>query len=969
MRRALLILLILCGVPGHGVAATLKGKVLDGSGNPVPSLALSVVGSSPAVEYVVRTNEQGAFTQSIEAGLYTISLPGSTSEVILIRVESSEERNLVLQSDDKGLLALSTSISMAPPETPESDPSLAQIRDYEVQLEPDETVVRQTKASVDLVNPFPAQKGGRFHGSVYWFHRNDNFDARNFFDPVGEPLPEYKRNQFGVSLAATLKKNINLLGTFEGLRIIQGSTLLSHVPTTAMKNGDFSGLTQQLVDPVTRVPFEGNRVPETRIHPVSRGLLSLLPDPNRSDLDRNYVNSNPTVRDRNTWSFRMDHQLAGGSNYVARYWMSDGSDFFVQPLPSFGSRRSGRDQEGGFSHTQKISNRLVATGRLGFSRNTSFLSSVNAGQSGLLASVGIAGLEVADPADEGYPDFRLSGYASFGDAGLPVSATLNRYDFEAGITYTPANHSIRVGGALNAYQANDNQSDSLRRGRFSFNGYYTGDAFADFLLGVPDTASRAIGSDRLDLRRKSWSLYARDDWKLGSRLSLSWGLTYNYFQPFRSLHDNISGFYPLLFEPPITGEIVQAGSERANELGLGPAGEGGMVFPDRNDLAPSFGIAYRPTGSNRLVLRGAYSVGYNPLGRDYFVSYLGRNYPYYYTQTSLSPIDQALIDLSTPFETEVPLELSVRGIETQLRTSYIHYWQAGVQNEIVRQWNVELWYQGSKGVHMPRVLAANVPLPGPGEVQPRRPNPDYGRFNILTGGAAYTRHSFDAALERRLADGLSVKSGFDWQRTMSDIFYGNPSNPRDLAGERAASDYPPSMQFFLNYIVDLPFGKTGRFGRDIPPVGRELISGWRLSGITQVQGGSRFSVVASGDPNSDGVPDDRPDRIGPGTLDSSRRSIDAWFATGDFASPSPYSFGNSGRNILLGPAYVNWDLSVIKQTRFSDGNLVELRVELFNAFNQVNFESPNAVYGTSVFGKVFGAHRAREIEVALRYSF
>ncbi len=140
-------------------------------------------------------------------------------------------------------------------------------------------------------------------------------------------------------------------------------------------------------------------------------------------------------------------------------------------------------------------------------------------------------------------------------------------------------------------------------------------------------------------------------------------------------------------------------------------------------------------------------------------------------------------------------------------------------------------------------------------------------------------------------------------------------------------------------------------------------------GSLAAQGGSRFSVTSSGDPNNDGVSDDRPDRLGPAVLAASDRGVDAWFSAGDFAAPLPYSYGNSGRNILVGPPYVNWDLSVIKQTRFSDGNLVELRVELFNALNQVNFETPNAVYGTSVFGKIFGAHRAREIEVALRYSF
>ncbi len=363
---------------------------------------------------------------------------------------------------------------------------------------------------------------------------------------------------------------------------------------------------------------------------------------------------------------------------------------------------------------------------------------------------------------------------------------------------------------VSAIQANNNRSDGLRRGRFSFNGYYTGDAFADFLLGLPDTASRGIGSDRSDLRRRTWSAYARDEWKVGPRLSLSYGLTYSYFPPFRSLRNNVSGFIPLLFDPPQDGEIVIAGSENAKHLGLGGAGKGGLVLPDRNDLAPSFGVAYRPTGSNRLVLRTSYSLAYSPLGRDSFVSYLGRNFPFYYVQTALSPVDQASLDLGNPFATTVPAELSVRGIEPTLRTAYIHYWQLGLQNEIFRQWKLEMWYQGSKGVHMARAIAANVPLPGPGAVQPRRPNPDFGRFNILTGSGAFTRQSLDLALERRLSNGMSLKSGFDWQVSLGDTFYGNPSNPRNLAAERAQSDYPPARQLYLNYIIDLPFGKTGR---------------------------------------------------------------------------------------------------------------------------------------------------------------
>jgi len=174
----------------------------------------------------------------------------------------------------------------------------------------------------------------------------------------------------------------------------------------------------------------------------------------------------------------------------------------------------------------------------------------------------------------------------------------------------------------------------------------------------------------------------------------------------------------------------------------------------------------------------------------------------------------------------------------------------------------------------------------------------------------------------------------------------------------------------LRYILDLPFGR-GRLLASKVGNGwsQKVVDGWRLTGITRLQDGNRFSVFMAGDLNNDGLSGERPDRVGNGNLDSSERSIDRWFAAEDFVTPAPYSFGNSGRNILEGPGYQNWDVSIVKQTRFSDGDAVELRVELFNAFNKVNFYTPVAELGTSSFGKVFGAGRAREIEVALKYSF
>jgi hypothetical protein len=276
-------------------------------------------------------------------------------------------------------------------------------------------------------------------------------------------------------------------------------------------------------------------------------------------------------------------------------------------------------------------------------------------------------------------------------------------------------------------------------------------------------------------------------------------------------------------------------------------------------------------------------------------------------------------------------------------------------------------YIGRKGKNL-RVIPGNVPEPGPEEVQQRRPNPDLGMFSIVTDGGSWGGHSLEISAQRRLSKGLAFNSGFEWNRILDENFYMNPSNPRNLNAEKATAFWFPQRGFFLNYIIDLPLG-TGHWLGSTSSWGQYVLDGWRLSGITHIRDGRFFSAMMPGDPNNDGVSGDRPNRIGPGNLDSEARSVDQWFNTADFAEPPAYGFGDAGRNILMAPGYHSWDVSVIKQTRLSDGDVLEFRVEFFNAFNQVNFEQPDRDFGTSVFGKIFGAERAREIEIALKYSF
>lgn len=851
------------------------------------------------------------------------------------------------------------------------DPSLVKVDEFKIQLGEEAAAFRRSQSGsiAEIVNPFSVRKRGRIYGSLYEFHRNDNFDARNFFDPVGQNLPEYKRNQFGGSFGVLASDRLTLFGTYDGLRINKGSTIISHVPTLEMKKGDFSALPETLVDPFTGDPFLNNQIPKERIHPVSAKLLGVIPDPNRSDPSRNFVNSLPQVQNDDTFTGRVDYEFSENSKLFASYSLRNGNEIEVNSLPIFGATTKGRNQSISIEYNHDFSENMVASLGLKFSRETEQQLSAQAGQHGLLASLGITGLSPLDDLDEGYPSFDISGYAGLGgDTDWPNTVFLNNLEISPAFTYVRGRHNMEFGVEIGAYQINNTRTGGTRRGSFEFTGDYTGDAFADFLLGIPVVAERGIGSDRADLRRRTWMLFARNDWKINRKFSLSLSLAYNYFPFYRSQRDNVATFAPLLFEPPRNGTIVVTGSTEASRLGLSGLSSGQAVYNDRNDWAPDIGLAFSPLGNNRLVIRSSYQLHYDPLEEDHALEYVGRNYPFFYTERAEASEDSPDLNLGNPFQTAIPTELNIRAIEPHIRNSYIQEWHMSIQYEFLRNWNAEVSYVGAKSSRSPRNLVANVPLPGPGTLQDRRPNPAYGRFSILTGSGSSSENSLQLDLMKRVSNGFSLQSSYRWNRVFSNDG-DEPSNPRNLRAERAPEGQ--EHQFFLDYILDLPLGRGQAFPLEWTGRLRRIFEGWRLSGKTTFSSGSRFTPRLSGDPNNDGVRGDRPDRIGSGLLDSSLRTIDHWFDTSAFVTPrQQYGFGNSGRNVLLAPGSRNWDISFIKRTRITDsGNLLEFRVQLFNAFNNTNFSKPNSTFGIPDFGKIFGAGRAREIEIALKYSF
>ena len=630
VRRLITSLWIFLVLWGRLQAAEIQGKVLDEFGKPLADVSVVATNLDSGETMRCSTGRLGEFALEFPNGDYSVALRGIPVEIIesgslndlhLIVTDQTAQVTIRIQLGESGEKRL---VLQSPGESAESltglEAELAAIRDFEIRL-PSTAGAPPAFDLESTLNPFPAGRHGRLHGSVYEFHRNDNLDARNFFDPVGESLPEYKRNQFGFSLAVSLTSKIQLLGSYDGLRIVQGSTLLSHVPTTRMKEGDFgsllSGGGMGIKDPLSGADFLHNRLPVARIHPVAKRLLGLLPDPNREDEDRNYVNNQPVVQNQDSFSQKLDYEVNDHSKLSVDLSWTNGDAVRVHPLPAFVADEQSGSYDLRLHMSRTLSRRLSANGTLRFIRSSSERLSRNSGEAGLINSLGISGLNVTDPVDEGYPEFSLSGYTGFGDSSSPVTSAFNGLFPELSLSYALEAHTLGFGAYFDFRQYNNYRSGGAHRGRFVFNGYYTGDAFADFLLGMPEVASRAVGSDRSDLRGSNWLFYFGDSWKVTPRLSTSITLSYAVYPPYRAAHPNVSGFAPLLFEPSQAGALVVAGTAEAIERGL-PDDPRSMVFTDWNNWAPRLGFSYNLLGTSRLVIHASYGITYESTSPWYY---------------------------------------------------------------------------------------------------------------------------------------------------------------------------------------------------------------------------------------------------------------------------------------------------------------------------------------------------------------
>jgi hypothetical protein len=821
------------------------------------------------------------------------------------------------------------------------------------------------------------------HGTVFEFFRNSALDARDFFEDPAVKKASFKQNQFGGTLGGPILKNkLFAFGDYQATIIRNPQTLISSVPTAAVRTGDFSGAENSTIfDPQTGLPFPGNIIPADRIDPISFAVLNLYPLPNQPGFRNNFKIS-PVEQDRiDQGDGRLDYNISQSNQLFARYSMSGRTDVVPTPLPGPANGGGGNTGNGfedtkgaALGYTHVFSPAVVNEFRLGFNYVHIRRGVPPGGNKLPPPELRVPGVP-DNPSTNGITLFRPNGYRRTGDPGFaPTILASQERQIRDVLSLTRGKHTIKLGAEMrwsefNIFQVAD------PNGSFTFTGQFTSDpagimdsgsSIADELLGLPVTSSLSTLLN-LGNRQHVPNVLAQDDFKVNRQLTLNLGVRYDYFSPIVEVNNKQTNF------DFATGQLIVANRNGASR---------GLVDVDHHNIVPRMGFAWSPFDSGKSVLRGAYGIFYSgqeirtaaPLQLAYNVPFFSRAI---FTSDGVTP----LLTVSGGFPAVDPanaVDPPITSVDQRLKTPYYQQWNLAIQQALPSQMSLEIAYAGSKGTHLQVVTDQNqVQTPGPGDVQSRRPFPNFNSFTSIQNRGNSTYHSLQLKLQKRYSSGLSFLSSYTLSKAINDLpeiccAQPFPQDTYNLAAEKGLADFDQRQRWVTSFDYELPFGPGRR--HNIENRTLDLIAGgWHVGGIYTMASGFPFSPLIGFDPSNTGSQGLlRPDRIGNGNLPSDQRSPELWFDVNAFAAPADFTFGNAGRNILTGPGERVLDGSIRKEFSLIKEQKLEFRAEFFNMLNHPYFAQPDNFLddGPGSFGTITSLSiPMRQVQFGLKYRF
>lgn len=841
-------------------------------------------------------------------------------------------------------------------------------------------------AAGGVVNIVTKSGTNEFHGDAFEFVRNGDMNARNFFAPKQDTL---KRNQFGGSIGGPIIKNkMFFFGTIQYTPVRQTAQgEVAFVPTAAERNGDFSAISKQLINPVTGQPFPGNQIPTDQFSPASEFFLQHIPLPNGPGNTLTFAGPNLVENDLQFMP-KVDYVTAKHHVTVRYFWTR-----FNEP-PDIAAGRTNILASDGNGNEVKIQNIAVGDS---FTKSPTLLFHTWVGYdrqtggslSGAPFGFPAAGIEIAAPTP---PEISMNVGGYFG-VGTNHFGIFNRSDWgiREDVTKIKGKNEIQFGGQLLQVKNHINNTFSMA-GSFSFSNNLSGNNLTDFLLGDASSFSQG-GGEFKDMVGNLFDLYFQDNVKATPRLMLQMGIRWSPYLPYQETKGRVVCFRP--------GYKSQRYPNAPLGMIFGGTGNG-KILPDPGcpvagslanlwNWAPRLGFAYRLTKDGKTSLRGGAGIYYNPPMTTQFNAFadaapFAPRFDLTGVVNFVNPYgSQGLVN---PFPAEygptIPgssatftLPASIRWFfPADFRMSQISTWNLEIERQLPGDWLMKVAYIGNKGTYLSNGSENNgeinpaIYIPGhstEANTQSRRLYPDFSSIGIYGSGHNSNYNGLQITAQHRFSHGLETLANYTWSKAIDN--YGG-SDPFYANFDYGISAYNIPALFNLSEVWTVPhFSKAGG------ALGK-LANGWELSGIWTWRSGFPFSVFSGVDNSFSGVGSDRADFTGSNLsqakLNADRphgQLIQQYFNTALFAPNAVGTFGNTAKDFLNGPGYFDVDMGLLKTTAITEKVSAQFRAEFFNLFNNVNFGQPGGTLGSSSFGVISSALDPRILQLALKLSF
>lgn len=837
-----------------------------------------------------------------------------------------------------------------------------------------------------FINVVTRSGTNRFHGTAYEYLRNNDFDARNYFD-VTSSAPPFHQNQFGASLGGPIKRNkMFFFGNYEGFRQLVPSDLYNLVPNANQVAGNFSADSHQLYNPYVLDPttptgyakLQNNQVPSSYFSAVGQKILALYPASNGSYLNgtANYFNVATTTNNWNQFSGRVDYTISTKDTIFGRYTgnyqtaTAPGmTPYNEQIFPS-----SPKNLAAGWTHT--FSPRLVNNFRYGWSHTAVGLERGDGYNASLANPLGLVAEEDA-PGSDGPPQIGVNGYGNPGSTNGTdlVREGLNMWT--ESLLFQKGKHQL-TGGVDIRYEPMYLYEDWSATA-IDFNGAYTGDPVADLLMGVPNTTRTSLGNPTMNLSMWYQAYYVQDNYKVHRNLTLNYGLRWEHRSPPVEANNRVGSFNVA------TGQDLTYPATSA--LGLGR----NMVKPVWTNFAPRVGFNWLPSNRANIDVKGGFGM--------YYLQPNINQYEVEVDTTQLYEVD----DFNNPAVGK-PLAFNLDGshglpgmfssamtngnfsgggptvsfIQPNAPTPYAYEWNLTI-DKTIRDWLFEVAYVGTSERHYeerneidPLNTNGVASLWATCGTPPNLVGCYSGvQENQETGTSNY--HAFIARAEKRFSSGFSAAVNYTLSKCLGTPYQDEFAWHVDMHLDYSHCTEDINDVFTANGIYELPFGH-GKTFLNSGTLTDEIAGGWKLAGIATLRTGPWTTL---GSQQNIGFFDGGlPNVIGPinnqslhGGLGRNFR-LGPYFNTQNVVNISAVGVqGDSETHTVQNPGYQDYDLSAYKSWKFGEQASLSFRGDFFNVFNRVNFQTVSTYDLAPNFGDVSGAYPAREIQLSLRFSF